>query len=58
MDKLYNKKPEKEKQQLTTIAISKKNYLILKNMGYATESMNDVLEKILSKQSGVYHINV
>jgi hypothetical protein len=52
---------ENEKNlKLTTMAISKKNLTILQRMGFAGQSYNDVLdvilEKILSKQPGVYRI--
>jgi predicted CopG family antitoxin len=38
---------ETETKKLTTISISKKNYCILKKMGFTGESFNDVLDRIL-----------
>ena len=44
----------------TTVSISRKNFLILKKIGYMSESdtMNETITKILDKQIGAYHINV
>lgn len=44
----------------TTISVSRKNFLTLKKLGYVSESdsMDEVISKILAKQTGVYKINV
>jgi predicted CopG family antitoxin len=44
---LLNDEKELTSQQLTTIAISKENYYILKRMGFAGDSFNDVLGRVL-----------
>lgn len=35
--------------KLTSISLSKENYEKLKRMGFATESMNDVLNRVLAQ---------
>ena len=47
---LLNDEKELTSQQLTTIAISKENYYILKRMGFAGDSFNDVITKLLDHQ--------
>lgn len=51
--KLLNDEKELTSQQLTTIAISKENYYILKRMGFAGDSFNDVLNRILKNNSNL-----
>lgn len=49
-----NNKLEKETEtskKSTTISISKQNYHILKKMGFAGDSFNDVLDRILKNNS-------
>ena len=52
MDTIYKRinKEDKIRNKLTTIAISKENYYILKRMGQTSDSFNDVLSRILKKQ--------
>ena len=45
------KKGDKISNKLTTIAISKENYFILKKMGQTSDSFNDVLSRLLKNQS-------
>jgi predicted CopG family antitoxin len=40
-------------RDLTTIAISHENYLVLKEMGRTGDTFNDVLSKILKNNHGV-----
>jgi predicted CopG family antitoxin len=40
-------KEDKIGNKLTTIAISKENYFILKKMGQTSDSFNDVLSRLL-----------
>ena len=51
-DTKLEKKVEISKR-LTTIAISKENYFILQRMGFAGESFNDVLDRILKNNSNL-----
>ena len=52
MEDINNKsKREIGTKKLTTISISKENYFILKKMGFAGESFNDVLGRILKNNS-------
>lgn len=44
------KKGDKTSNKLTTIAISKENYFILKKMGQTSDSFNDVLSRLLKNQ--------
>lgn len=37
-------------KRLKLIAVDEKNYLILKKMGYASESFNDVITRLLKNQ--------
>ena len=51
---MYSIKQKLEKdgkisQKYTTISISEENYWILKKMGFAGDSFNDVLDRILKK---------
>jgi predicted CopG family antitoxin len=52
MDTYYKglNKEDGIRNKLTTIAISKENYYILKRMGQTSDSFNDVLSRILKKQ--------
>ena len=52
MDTSYKKlnKEDTISNKLTTIAISKENYFILKRMGQTSDSFNDVLSRLLKKQ--------
>ena len=52
---MYKAKPENKR---TTISISMDNYLILKKMGQTSDTFNEVLTKILEKQTGVHKIDV
>ncbi|HSF50501.1 MAG TPA: hypothetical protein VLA74_07060 [Nitrososphaeraceae archaeon] len=52
IDTKLEKKVEISKR-LTTIAISKENYFILQRMGFAGESFNDVLDRILKNNSNL-----
>jgi predicted CopG family antitoxin len=53
MDKSYNtiKNEDTISNKLTTIAISKENYFILKRMGQTSDSFNDVISRLLKNQS-------
>ncbi|HEX2408617.1 MAG TPA: hypothetical protein VHJ38_15545 [Nitrososphaeraceae archaeon] len=53
MYKINNKLEKKlePSKKLTTIAISKENYFILKRMGQTSDSFNDVLSRLLKNQS-------
>ncbi len=44
--------------ELKHITVDKNVYKKLKSLGLAGDSFNDVLKKILTKESGVYKINV
>jgi predicted CopG family antitoxin len=50
VDTKLEKKVESSKK-LTTIAISKENYFILKRMGQTSDSFNDVLSRLLKKSA-------
>jgi predicted CopG family antitoxin len=51
MSELSNKlEKEIETKKLTTISISKENYLILKRMGQTSDSFNDVLNRLLKNK--------
>jgi predicted CopG family antitoxin len=45
-------------KELKHITVDKNVYQKLNNLGTAGDSFNDVLTKILSKQSGAYRIDV
>ena len=54
----YRIEPQLEKEiesskKLKLIAISKENYFILQRMGFAGESFNDVLDRILKNNSNL-----
>ena len=59
MDNNYRKiiKEDTISNNLTTIAISKENYFILKRMGQTSDSFNDVLSRLLKKQPIVEKAN-
>jgi predicted CopG family antitoxin len=38
-------------RKLTTISVSKKNYLALKRLGTAGDSLNDVITEVLKNQN-------
>jgi predicted CopG family antitoxin len=49
---------QNNKMKMKNIAVTPNVYQQLKNLGRAGDSFNDVLIKILSKQPGVYKIDV
>lgn len=52
MNNINNIQKEIERHnKLTTISISKENYLILKRMGQTSDSFNDVLTRLLKNRN-------
>ena len=51
------KSPKDKDEEFRKIVVRKNVYNKLKDLGRAGDSFNDVLEKILAKQPGVYKIN-
>jgi predicted CopG family antitoxin len=48
----FNQLPNNSNSKLTTISISKENYEKLKRLGCTAESFNDVLSRLLEKETG------
>ena len=52
MNNLNELKENYENNEMKTIVVSKKNYDKLKELGFATESFNTVISRLLAKLEG------
>jgi hypothetical protein len=55
--KLETKTSTQKDDEKTTMAISRNNLLKLKQLGHSGMSVNDILERILTKEQEVYKID-